>query len=115
MNKQLAAKHIDFADSEYKSFHISEDDTLTIRMNSWQEKPLYLIFSSAIQFFYQLADVPKDLYEISDDSAVLQEALLKKYGGCIPINHSFKLFQIEDIYDFPFIQVVAKSVNVVKG
>lgn len=114
MSKKLAAEHIDFADSEYKSFYMSENYTLTVKMNSWKETPLSLIFSHAIQFSYKLGDVPKDLYEISnEDSTFLREALLMKYGY-IPSDHPFKLFQIEDIDDFPFIQVVAESVNVVK-
>jgi hypothetical protein len=112
MNKKFAAEHIDFADSEYKFFHMSEDAILTIYMNSWQEIPLKLIFSHTVQFLYTLGDVPKDLYEISNNSS-LDEMLLKMYGYK-PKDHPFKLFHLEDIYDFPFIQVVAESVVVVK-
>ena len=50
---------------------------------------------------------------ILSDSPFLDEALSREYIE-IPIDHPFKLFQIEDIYDFPFIQVVAESVTVIK-
>ena len=50
MSKKLVAKPISFADSEYKSFEMTEDATLTINMNSWQGTPFRIIFSDVIQF-----------------------------------------------------------------
>jgi hypothetical protein len=113
MNKKLAAPTIDFADSDYKSFQMLEDDKLIISMNSWQEKPLKIIFKDVIQFCYRLGFVPKDLYEILESTSFLREPLERRYKE-IPINHPYKLFQLEDINDFPFIQVVAESVQVLK-
>jgi hypothetical protein len=112
MNKNQVILNISFADSEYKSFSMSDDDVLTIYMKSWQEKPFKLIFKHAIQFLYRLGDVPKGVYELST-SSFLDEALSKQYIKT-PADHPYKVFQIEDIYDFPFIQVVAESVTVVK-
>jgi hypothetical protein len=62
INKVLATEHVDFADSEYESFDMSENAILTIYMKSWQNKPLRIIFAEVIQFSYKLGDFPKDLY-----------------------------------------------------
>ncbi len=113
MNKRKLSLGISFADSEYKSFQMSENSVLTIRMLSWQAQPFQVVFSHAIQFLYRLGDVPKDLYELSNYSPFLEDSLLQEYGY-IPPSHPFKLFQIEDIDDFPFIQVVAESASIVK-
>lgn len=50
MNKICAAPDIDFADSKYKSFDMSENSVLTIFLNSWQEKPLRLFFLKLFNF-----------------------------------------------------------------
>lgn len=114
MNKKKIDSEIDFADSEYKSFNMSENYILTINMNNWQEKSFKIIFVNTIQFVYKLGDIPKGVFELSnDDSSFFNEALLLEYGY-MPSQHPFKLFQLEDIDDFPFIQVVAESVTVVK-
>jgi hypothetical protein len=112
MKKKLAAEHIDFADSEYISFHMSEDSTLTIYLKSWNAKSLRIVFSHAIQFSYKLASDPSNLFQIEDNRDL--EKMLVETHGHVPPNHPFKLFVIEDIDDFPFIQVVAESVVVVK-
>ncbi|MFI0436103.1 MAG: hypothetical protein ACH350_10360 [Parachlamydiaceae bacterium] len=112
MNKQLAAPHIDFADSEYVAFQMTEHQNLTIFMKNWQEESLRIVFKHVIEFIYKLGDVPKDLYEL-DNSSFLTEALQLKYTSTPP-NHPYKHFQLEDIDDFPFIQVIAESVTVIK-
>jgi hypothetical protein len=112
MNKKLAAKHIGFADSEYKSFHMSEDATLTIYLKSWDAKTLRIVFTHAIQFFYTLGNEPSDLFEI-ENSPEVDKMLIERYGR-IPPDNSLKLFVLEDIDDFAFIQVVAESVDVFK-
>ncbi len=113
MDKRELFLGISFADSEYEFFKMSENSVLTIHMLSWQAKPFQVVFSNTIQFLYRLGDFPKDLYEMLGDSIFLQEALSREYVH-IPTDHPFKLFQMEDIYDFPFIQIVAESVNIIK-
>jgi hypothetical protein len=113
MNKKIAFEHIDFADSEYKSLFMSEDATLTVCLKSWDTKILKIIFSNTIQFSYKLESTTKQLYELTGDFPFLNEALLQEYGY-IPSQHPYKFFQLEDIDNFPFIQVVAESVTVVK-
>lgn len=112
MNKKLALELIDFADSEFRSFSMSEEDNLTIYMKNWKEEPFRLFFKHAIQFTYVIGDVPKDLYELSD-SSFLKEAIQKRYIK-MPLVHPFKHYQMEDIDDFPFIQVIAENVEVFK-
>lgn len=76
-------------------------------------KTFAVVFFKTIQFLYRLGSGPKDLYEVQNDHSFLEEALLQNYGYK-PTNHPFKFFQLEDIDDFPFIQVVAESVKVFK-
>lgn len=111
MNKKLAAEHIDFADSEYESFHMTQDAILTIHMKSWKNEYIRVVFMHTTQFLYKLGDVPKNLYEFSVNTAFLNEALLQEYIK-IPEHHPYKHYQLEDIHDFPFIQVIAESVEV---
>jgi hypothetical protein len=113
MNKTLVAPRIDFADSEYRSFHMSDDGTLTIHMKNWQEIPMQLIFFHPVKFLYSTGDVPKGLFEIKDNSTLLNEVIVKMYGHPYK-DHKYKLYQLEDIYDFPYIQVVAQSAEVVR-
>jgi hypothetical protein len=113
MNKKRVISGVSFADSEYMSFHMSEDATLNIYMKSWQEEPFRIEFKHSIQFLYRLGDVPKDLYELAGGSFFLDEALSQEYIK-VPLDYPYKLFQLEDIDDFPFIQVVAESVIVIK-
>ncbi len=113
MNKKIALPFTSFADAEYECLELCKNDTLTVYISSWEEKILKLIFTDTVQFFYSQGDVIKNVFQIVDDTILLKEALSRRYIK-IPENHPYKLFQIEDIYDFPFIQVVAESVNVVK-
>ena len=112
MNKKLAIESVDFADSEYIGFQMSDDSNLTIFMKNWKEEPIKIIFNNTIQFSYNLGDTPKDLY-VLDKTCFLEKALNTKYNA-VPSNHPYKHFQIEDIDDFPFIQVIAESVTIVK-
>ena len=107
MEKQLGFPGIGFADSEFESFHMNDrDNILTICLTSWDEKELCLSFSNPIQFTYKLGDAIANFYEIKD-SQYLAEALSQQYVK-IDKNQKFRLFQIWDINDFPFISVVAR-------
>lgn len=110
MKTSIVKLGIGFADSEYKSFQMLENNVLIINMSSWEERPFGIVFSNVIQFLYRLGDVPKDLYEISNNSPFLEEAVLQEYGY-MPLDHPFKLFHLVDISGFPFIQIVAESVE----
>lgn len=112
MSKKSLFLGISFDDSEYLSFNMSEKGDLTIYMKSWEDKPFKVIFKRTIKFSYQLGDLPKDLYERTE-SPILNEALARKYIE-VPTVHQYKLYEIEDIDDFPFIQIVAESVYIQK-
>ncbi len=112
MEKKRMGIGIDFADSEYRSFQMSEDASLTIYLNSWDAKTLRIVFSHVIQFSYKLASDPQSLYELVNHP-FLNESLMEIYGR-IPPNDKFKFFQFEDIDDFPFIQLIAESVSIFK-
>ena len=113
MKKELAAPNIDFADSSYQSFQMIKKEILIVSLSSWQDIPLKLTFKNIIQFSYKIGSRIQDLYEILESTAFLQEALEREYEK-IPDDHPYRLFQLEDIDDFPFIQVVAESVEVMK-
>ena len=55
---------------------------------------------------------PKDIFE-ENESSLLKEAVSNHFMD-VPTEHEFKLYQIEDIYDLPFINVVAKEVSIIK-
>jgi hypothetical protein len=114
MIKENVISNISFDDSEYKSFCMSENDTLTVYMNSWQEIPFKIVFKHTIQFLYRLGDVPSKLFVITNESPFLKEALMNNYVE-IPADHPYKLYQLEDLDDFPFIQVVAEAVEIIRG
>lgn len=109
MNKKKVTRLVDFADSTFKTFQMSEKGDLTLIFNSWQEKAFQVIFINTIQFLFRLGDVPANCYEI-DSSQFMEDALMQDYGY-IPDNYPYKLFHIVDICDFPFIQIVAESVE----
>lgn len=114
MEKRLGFPGIGFADSEFESFHMNDrDNILSIFLTSWDERELCLIFSNPIEFNYKLGDAISNFYEIID-SNFLTESLSQKYVK-IDKDHKYKLFQIWDINDFPFISIVAQSVDVTKG
>lgn len=108
MTKTIVNSNISLADSEYVSFSMSSDYDLTIHMKSWEEKPFKIIFIKATRFFFSSSDAPKEIYQLSS-SSFLENALSRKYIK-IPIDHPYSHFQIEDIDEFPFIQVIAKEV-----
>ena len=110
--KKKRVTNIDFADSEFKSYEMS-GETLTLKLISWDEKLLKIVFLNCIQFSFKLGDFIADLYEIEEEISFLKEALSRYYVE-IENEHPFKLFQLYDIQDFPFIEVVAESVKVTK-
>ena len=115
MNKQLAYPNIGFEDSEFESFQMNDrQNILKIFLTSWDERELCLTFSNPIHFSYTLEDGISNFYVIEDDYELLDHSLSHYYEK-IDKNHSFKLFQIWDKNDFPFINVVAESVNATKS
>lgn len=113
--KKIVFDHIDFADSEFSNFELLQNiDALKIRLISWDERELILFFQNPIQFVFKQGDVVSNLYECMQNTPFLQEALSINYTK-LPTEHPFKLFQLYDIDDFPFIEVVAESVRITKG
>lgn len=114
MNKITSISNIDFADSEFKSFEFDIDNSsLIVYLNSWDDKIIKCIFFDMIQFVYKPGDVVEGVFEIFEGSDFLEESLKLIYEKR-PLNHGYKLFQIKDIEDFSFIEVVAQTVHIVK-
>lgn len=106
------APEIDFADSEYKKLEMNNDN-LTVLISSWDEKNIKITFFNVVQFTYRAGDVIKGLFQVTETSN-LNDALSLFYDSP-PANHPFKLFQIIDIYDIPFIEVIAEKATVNKN
>ncbi len=115
MNKKLAAEHIDFADSRFESFHMNDrENILKVYLTSWQENELIIDFLNPVHFSYSIGESPSELYEMLGPSEFLNEALALQCIDPLP-PHSFKHFQLWDLNDFHFINIVAESVTVTKG
>jgi len=118
MSKKRAAPNISFADSELRSYEWSARECnlgnlLIIYFNSWDNKTLKCTFTDPIQFSHLSGDCVEDLYQNLKITPFLEEALSRNYIK-VPIDHPYKLFQVEDIDEFPFIQVVAQNVEIIK-
>lgn len=111
MNKKPIHENISFCDATYKALRMDEN-TLIVILNSWDENEIHLSFQSTIQFVYKLGDIVEGVYMINGEPEFLREAVSLEYEK-IPQIHQFYLFQITDIYDFPFIEVVAKGSSVI--
>jgi hypothetical protein len=113
MNKIPVAKNISFADARLISFERLQSRDLNFYISSWEEKIIKVAFKNAIHFSYNLGSIIHGLYELLESSSVLDAALNRKFEK-IPLHHTFKHFQIEDIDEFAFIEVVAEAVIVEK-
>src|ERR1700733_4101397 len=109
MMKKILFENIDFADSEFHSIAIHEN-SLKLTLLSWNSKEIVILFSDAIQFIYKLGDVTQQVVEVVNGSDFLNEALTRNYE-IIPADHPYHLFQIIDINDYPYIEIVATNVN----
>jgi hypothetical protein len=114
MYRNLAVPNIDFSDAEFRSFNLSEDNVLYIYLTSWDEKLLTITFFRPIYFLYQLGHGISNIYSINENSKLIQDAM-NKYYVKTPQKYLFKLYEIIDLDDFPFIQIVAESIEVNKG
>ncbi len=111
--KNLCPKQIDFADSEFISFEFSSDQSLILYIKSCREHVLKIKFTNVIQFSYKLGFQISNLFEINEHTSFLEEALSREFKYPYPENQ-FREYHVEDIYDFPFIQLVADSVSLVE-
>lgn len=73
----------------------------------YHAKILEISFKHVIQFSYQLGSGPAELFE-KENSADLEKILIESYGY-IPLDKTFKFYTLEDIDDFPFIQIIAEA------
>ncbi len=105
-------EHIDFADSAYHSIK-TDGSKVIVLLTSWDGRMIKLTFSDVIQFVYKLCDGTQEIVESNDQTVFFQEALKKRYGT-IPSHHPYLLYQILDLDDYPYIEIVAKRVDAIK-
>lgn len=110
MNTKEVKTNFSFEAAKYKSLK-EEDRVLIVHLISWEKKNLKVIFNTALQYSLKSRSLVQNLYEVVGDSFFLKEALSRHYVN-IPDKHPFKFYQIRDIDDFPFLEVVAESVQV---
>jgi len=112
MHKKEIAPQIDFADSSYESFEM-KNNKLFIYLSSWDDKKIRISFSNPIYFLFRLGSFVSGAFEKADNSAVLNEALLRYYEK-VPDPHTFKFYFLEDIEDFAIVEVIAENVTIIK-
>src|SRR5690349_11652557 len=110
MNKKIIADHIDFNDSEFRSIEV-KDELITLYITSWDDRTIKAEFINPIYVTYTFGDTGAFILEVDDKNEV-QEKLLCASNE--KLNPKYKLYYIEDIYDFTYMKIVAESVNVVK-
>ena len=113
MDKIEAAPLIDFSDSEFKTFELTDEDVLIIYLESWEERRLKIMFIDVVGFIYQTGNLVSNLYVTREENLFFEESLSRAYTKK-PESHPYKLFYLENISNYPFIQVVAKHVEVIK-
>lgn len=101
---------LDFADAEFQTFSLAENNELTLILKLWNDTFVSLVLTDVLKFNYSKGDIIKDIYE-NDESQLLNESLLDCFVK-IPEHHSFKLYQLVDVQDYPFIEIVASAINV---
>lgn len=111
--KKLALPNIDFADSEFIKFELREDNVLSVYLQSWEENQLIIRFVDTISVFYESGNIVKDIYEIETHLEFLNDAIIKKYVK-IPTDHPYRLFYVETLRNYPFLKIVAQSVQVIE-
>lgn len=100
------------ADSTYE-FCEANVDMLNISINSWDQKIIVVSFKNIILFNFKLGSIVSGIYENTERSELLNEAL-KLYYENIPEDFPFKEFLILDIDDKPIFQVIAENINVIR-
>lgn len=101
---------IDFADSELKSLYLQDDSVLIVDHLSWKEKIIRISFEGLHHFSYKTGSFTSNFYEVLFDLPSLSHnEMLKKHADA---TQEFRIFQIIDIDDLPFIEVAARTVNV---
>ena len=104
--------NIGFADADYKSIQMNEGN-LFIYFKSWDEKEIKITFLDTIQFMYKLGDGVLGVFESKISNSFFVEALSRCYSE-IPLNQPYKCYEIRDLYDFPFVTIVAREVTATK-
>jgi hypothetical protein len=112
MEKKRAVSNVSFADAEFETFESTKNGDLFVHLKSWNEKRLKIIFTNSIRFTFITGGVVSNIWEEMNESSFLNEAIMNIYEKA-PVNHCYKVFEIEDIEDVAFIQVVAKKIKVV--
>lgn len=113
MKKQKAIfTDIDFADSEYKSMEMSNENLIII-LTSWDEGKIAIKFLDVIQLQFRLGDGISGIYEDTSNH-FLDEALSRCYTK-IPESHSYRYYEIRDLQGFPRIQIVGTEANAKKN
>ena len=110
--KKRICENVDLADSEYHSIDF-EGNNLKLTLKGWDEKKIECVFLDTIQFVYKFGDVTQKIVESDENRHFFNEALEREYIK-VPSTHPYRLYQIIDIYDHPYIEVVATNVKAIK-
>ena len=98
-----------FFDSEYVSQTYSfEDETYTVNITLWNNKPAKIVFGGVIGFqVFSICD-PIGLKCEMPPSQFFHDALAAEYVK-VPEQHDYKCYEIINVDEMPFIKVVAQK------
>jgi len=102
---------VDFFDSEYVSQHYSlQDETYTIHLLLWNNKPAKIVFWGVIGFyFFPIANPIGLRCEISPSQFFCD--MLSFEFETIPNQHEYKCYEILNVDEAPLIKVVSQGYN----
>jgi hypothetical protein len=103
-------------DSELMSYAYDKDsDFLLINVILWNSRRVEFRFGEFLVFIDKGCSEIGRIVERLGPSELMHESLRRNYPQEIPEDHPYRLFQILDIYDYPVIEVVSKSIEINKN
>jgi hypothetical protein len=107
-NIEIIDIKIDFADSEVPIyFCLREEKKLSVSIRTWNGKIIEFIFYNFLEFITTGGDCIKCFCVNKIQTEFFKEILEKQHKKQIPDNHLYKLYQLLDIHDKPYLEVIS--------
>ena len=112
MDNLIAISDINLAGSLFKSYEVNFE-TMIISLSGTNGENFKIVFQTPIQFSFKKGKQIQGLFQSTKASPLLNEALLLRYVH-VPEVHPFRPFQLLDMSDLPFIEVIAESATIIE-
>ena len=109
MNKKICDNRFDFNDSSFKRFEF-RSSMLTLWVELWDEKMVKIQYHDVLFFSIDGGDANAIPYVI-ENTDIFCDYASKIMLPESELNKS-KLYHIEDVYDNPYIKVIAKDIEI---